>query len=286
MCMNKFPLAGFILKACIAATLTGCASKSFHLMPVADSQSSDLTDKKNSTGQMVKKCEATQRDLTIPWARRQYWCGNEKRQEGLQDINNRSQVNSKQNQLALNESYLDVINEEVNRAQYDVPDLDLDSDKSTTNEKAVPVLDRDETLKRLKGLNGSEAKSNDSVPTPQVIAKKIVLVGTNISTKSNSKTKSSIYFAPNIRVLGPQGRESTHELIDQVIVAEKVLLRGLILPNEILVDSALYREKVSVGRALAVREYWQGQGVNTSHITILHHDPELNGRTVEVAFHG
>ncbi len=100
----------------------------------------------------------------------------------------------------------------------------------------------------------------------------------------DSASYARVVFAPDIFVLGPNGRARTQALADRVGEAHKVTLRGLFLPGEILVDSDLYREKLSVARSLAVRKFWADNGVDVSNVVILHHAPDLFGRHVVVNF--
>ena len=227
-----------------------------------------------ATGHQVSNCRSTQRDLTTPWSLRQYWCTEENRREVLQNTNNQLMDQIAGNQSAVDNAYIEDVNNEVNSPQYAVPIIDSDS----SGEPLAPSRNREDAIQRLKDIENS-----DKLKTVPVSS----LSSGNVNLKANKNAASiSIFFAHHLRVLGPQGRAATHALIDQVSKSNKVQIRGLILPDEILVDSNLYREQVSVSRALAVRKYWKAQGLDTSHIMILHHNPELSGRTVEVTFHG
>lgn len=128
-------------------------------------------------------------------------------------------------------------------------------------------------------------KDSDLKTKSKNIKSLIDIIHPNIKPSFFSKI-NKVYFAKNIRVLGPEGRKASKELITKVIAASNVSLRGLILPNEILVDSDIYKEKVSVARALAVRKLWSQNGVDISNIKILHYNPDLTGRSVEVYFNG
>ena len=263
---------GFLLKVIIAITLSGCAASRMELTLIDEKPAVQVN------GHQVSNCRSTQRDLTIPWSLRQYWCGETKRREDLQTINNAvmDQIASKSNHS--DQIYIDEINEEVNKGEY-VPD---DSRIEPSISPEGRSLNRDDALKRLKSDENS--RPINITPEPQLNSEAAGLNKSRIAT--DPKSKNAIIFAKNLRTLGPQGRAATHGLIEQVSASDRVLIRGLILPDEVLVDSSLYREKVSVGRALAVRQYWQEQGLDTSHITILHHDHELSGRVVEVVFNG
>ena len=276
MSMTKLPLNNLLLSSCIAIALNGCASK-IDLTPVVEIPAVKVT------GHQVSKCKATQRDLTTPWSLRQYWCGDTDRQGDLQNVNDDVMNGKIINNLSLNEAYLDDINEEATSTKYDEPVIDANSPASLE----APVLSREAILKRLKGEDHSDnLKVAPDPKTKSIKAEASIALSIIPKTNINSGTGDSIVFARNVRVLRPQGRAATHAMMDKVSGSGQVLLRGLISPDEVLVDSKLYREEVSVGRALAVKKYWQDQGLDISHIKILHHSPDLMGRAVEAVFRG
>ena len=73
-------------------------------------------------------------------------------------------------------------------------------------------------------------------------------------------------------------------MIPAVTDAQRVTLRGVYETNEIRNEtaSARDRERFSVGRALAVKKRWRREGVDLGKVKILHHQPHLSGRYVEV----
>ena len=268
MSLINFPVNTLLLNTCLTIVLSGCTANKLTVVPVVD------VSPKKVTGHQVSNCRATQRDLTTPWSLRQYWCGEKNRQDDLQSTNNNLMNQVAANQSAVDQAYIEEVNNEVIKPQYDLPIVDFEK----SEEPVSPSINREDAIQRLKGIEQS-----DKTKTAPVLSSSSV----NVSLKSSRKTVlDSIIFAHHLRVLGPQGRTATHALINQVSNSNKVRIRGLILPDEILVDSNLYREQVSVGRALAVRKYWNEQGLDTTHITILHFDPSISGRAVEVTFHG
>jgi hypothetical protein len=268
MSIIDFPINGLLLNVCLAIVMTGCASNKLTVIPVVE------VSPEQTAGHQVSNCRSTQRDLTTPWSLRQYWCAEKNRREVLQNTNNHLIDRVAANQLAVDQVYIEDVNNEVNKSQYHVPIID--SEKS--EEPLTPSINREDAIQRLKNVEKSDKTKTSPVSNSS---------SENVNLKTNRKAASgSIIFAHHLRVLGSQGRTATHALINQVSNSNKVRIRGLILPDEVLVDSNLYREKVSVGRALAVRKYWNEQGLDTTHITILHFDPSLSGRAVEVTFHG
>jgi hypothetical protein len=268
MSVIKFPINGLLLNMSLAMLISGCATNK----PIIDHAIEESHEQ--ATGHQVSNCRSTQRNLTTIWALRQYWCTDEDRREVLQDTNNQLMNQIAANLSAVDNAYIEDVNNEVNKSQYDASIVD--SEKSA--KPLTPSINPEEAIQRLKGI-----KKSDKLKTVPDTS----LSSGIISLKANKNAASnSIIFAHHLRVLGPQGRAATHALIEQVLNSNKVQIRGLILPDEILVDSDMYREQVSVGRALAVRKYWKEQGLDTSHIMILHNNPELSGRIVEVTFHG
>ncbi|MBT3202699.1 MAG: hypothetical protein HOM14_01380 [Gammaproteobacteria bacterium] len=270
MSVINFPINGLLLNMSLVMLISGCAAnKPIVVHAIEESPKQDI-------GHQVSNCRSTQRDLTTTWSLRQYWCTEENRREVLQSTNNQLMDQVAANQSAVDNAYIEDVNNEVNKSQYQYQAPIVDSENS--GEPQAPSINREDAIQRLKGI-----KKSDKLKTVPVSS----LTSGDVSLKANKNaTSNSIIFAHHLRVLGPQGRAATHALIDQVSSSNNVHIRGLILPDEILVDSNLYREQVSVGRALAVRKYWKAQGLDTSHIMILHNNPELSGRTVEVTFHG
>jgi hypothetical protein len=268
MFVTSFPINGLLLNMSLAMLISGCATNKPIVVHAIEGSP------EQATGHQVSNCRSTQRDLTTPWSLRQYWCAEENRREVLQNTNNNLMDQVAVNLSAVDNAYIEDVNNEVNKSQYHAPIVDSEN----SGEPLAPSINREDAIQRLKGI-----KKSDKLKTVPFSS----LSSGNISLKANKNAASnSIIFAHHLRVLGPQGRTATHALIDQVLNSNKVQIRGLILPDEILVDSNLYRERVSVGRALAVRKYWKEQGLDTSHIMILHNNPELSGRTVEVTFLG
>ncbi len=209
-------------------------------------------------GHPLADCATVQRDLTLSWKLRQYWCAPGQRQDQYQSANDEvmSQYKSKLD-------YVSAINAEAES----MDNIQIDYQPPTQ-----PIA-----------LPDSQSSSISSPPVELVVEPVSDSSAIQVDIVSDTFSASDkIYFANNHFILGPQGREVTASLAESVAHAKKVLLRGLILPDEILVDSDLYREKVSVARALAVRKYWQDMGIDISHISILHHSPDLSGRYVEV----
>jgi len=235
----------------IAFLVSGCA--------VTQTKLSDSNDQGavKLPGHPVAECSSTQRDLSVLWQLRQYWCGQKDSKDRLQLVNDATVQIAK-----VNQAYLAAINAEAE--EQSIPGKKLHQQNKRQKIKVIDVIEpeNDATNQDLKPQTKSEKSTERSTVTARII------------------------FAKHLKVLGPQGRGQTSAMAQQVSKSKKVRIRGLILPDEVLVDSTLYREKVSVGRALAVRKHWKEQGIDTSHVKILHHKSDLPGRIVEVYFNG
>jgi outer membrane protein OmpA-like peptidoglycan-associated protein len=280
MPVNLFPVKGFVLSGCVAIALQGCASTQPALEPTVET----LVNPSTGTGYLVSKCIATQRNLKVAWELRQYWCGGKERLARLQNINDTVMNSVSSQDTLLEESSTDELKSQKYRSLSVAPIVD----SLPVPETVTPSLTREDALKKLKKDYGLQNK--DTVPETQSGSSAEIKTSPQECTArkldKSSVSNNSIIFARNRYTLGPKGRTATHALIDQVTDSNQVLIRGIIQTDEILVNSKIYREKVSVARALAVRKYWTDQGVDTSHITILHHNPDVSGRAVEVQFRG
>ena len=107
-------------------------------------------------------------------------------------------------------------------------------------------------------------------------------ITTRLQTYLHPRSHATIMFTHHVTVLDQRGRVVAKDLIAQVNHANRVLIRGVIMPDELADNTPLCKERTSVARAFAVRKYWQQHGVDTSNVTILHYKPTLTGHTVEV----
>ncbi len=228
-------------------------------------------------------CESTQRDLTVLWVVRRYWCNDNEKTVPVRPIDQNTTAQKDIIYKALTPKPLLVASADTGMEylpSYFGPDaaaLEVDKPKAkivvVDPKIQTPPKDGEQSYNKVES-NSDSAKEDrsQSAPTFEQLA------------AAASKLPASIVFAKNLRVLGPQGRAATDSLIQQVKESDRVKIRGLLLPDEAKSDSPTYREIISVGRALAVRAHWRKQGVDISHIKILHHDPKLHGRAVLVYF--
>jgi len=257
-----------ILTLSIAAILAGCTTMTSQTetpMEMASTEMPTQIVEPTAVSQAEPKpfCQSTQRDLTVSWLARWYWCGGDRKHSVSENDGAKSVEIAETKYPPGNKSVVRYA--ALSTVPYQYHHLGPDA--------AALVESREETIE------------TDIEPESPKLADRIV--GKTVASftqlvEAASRLPVNITFAKNLRVLGPKGRAATESLIDQVKSSDRVKLRGLLLPDEAKTDSATYREILSVGRALAVRKHWRNQGLDTSHIKILHHDPNKHGRVVEV----
>jgi len=271
-----------ILTCSIATILAGCTTANYQstdtpVLPAIEpaivvAVPVVVTTKVAST-KNTSHCRDHQRDLTVIWALRQYWCNITGQPTHTDSLSPTNKV-----LVASNTPHVDI---EVSPTQNSHWGPDSEALKPLVSVNEIP------TSKPVKSLSSKtvETQPADVNAKPKiVVANKSSELSFEKLARAASRLPASITFAKNLRVLGPKGRIATESLIDQVNAADIVKLRGLLLPEEATEDSYTYREIISVGRALAVRQHWKRNGVIISHIKILHHDPDKQGRAVEVYF--
>jgi len=271
-----------ILTCCIATILTGCTTANYQsagtpVLPAIDPTilvaESDEVTTKVATTKNTSHCNDPQRDLTVIWALRQYWCNITGQSTHTDSLNPTNKV-----LVTSNTPHVDI---EVSPRQNSHWGPDSEALEPLVSANEIPIS-KPIASRSIKTVETQPADVN--VKPKTVAANKSSELSFEKLARAASRLPASIVFARNLRVLGPKGRIATESLIDQVNAADTVKLRGLLLPEEATEDSYTYREIISVGRALAVRQHWKRSGVNISHIKILHHDPDKQGRAVEVYF--
>lgn len=100
----------------------------------------------------------------------------------------------------------------------------------------------------------------------------------------NADAATRIWFAQYLKVLGPNGLQSTKELAPILNGSGHIKLRGYVLPGEATGHDL---ETFSVARALAVKRILIREvQIDPDRITILHYSPGATGRYVEVILNG
>ena len=252
MYLKQHSFKPLMLVCVISSALYGCSGKQLSVQPAvskAPAQEPTNTTIPPAKGHIVNECDSIQRDLSRPWQLRQYWCAQGKQKKKLQTINDT------------------LIN------------LVIDNPSYKREEPAIKTISR-------KPIASEPVLPESTVVSPSSKAGDLPAQPVTSTNSNHSFTPASIIFAHHIKVLGPTGRSQASALLGDAKLANKVLLRGLIQPDEIMVDSAIYKEKVSVARALAVRKLWEGKGMDISKVKILHYSPDRSGRSVEVTFRG
>jgi hypothetical protein len=301
--------------------LTGCSA---HVVGVK--QEVPKVDVKPSvTPISVLECRYKQRDLTLGWQDRNYWCDRP---------GDPVRFSYHTEHRAFHERVLLPIPPRHIEGKISQPRDNLKSREVSKN-VSITSLPSDDSVEavtspivrpRSKALDGHEATPVPvSAIKPEVTTSKPNLTRsfrqydyqepsapkipvsvtqsngflnrkTNYSKRSRERTRfphrsisrEEVRFARTREALGPRGKRQAQELIDKIKQARKVTLLGLYEPNEITGSSPqdLSHERFSVGRALSVLELWRAYGVDVSKVTILHHHPGRSGRLVEVSIYG
>ncbi|MEW8046503.1 MAG: hypothetical protein AB2805_08440 [Candidatus Thiodiazotropha sp.] len=270
------PVKELALAMSIALLLGGCAG-GIVKSSITDASSTkpEPVPKLVAAEVRVKGCLRTQRDLTIGWSMRRYWCGNDTRRSALSAHNVRMLSSSR---ILRNLK----------------PAISTHTPASTAPIKQAPRFDSSRIRKMASaeitpsppsGMVHIHAMPNtqDLVsPEPEVIRAETQNASKNVSVPSDTH----VYYARNREALGPKGREKVISLLPAAKAASHITLLGLYEAEEIkaLVPGPQLEERFSVGRSLSVRELWRSKGVDVSKVTIRHHTKTRSGRFVEVNF--
>ncbi len=281
-----------LIASSIAVILVGCATATSQTIAVTETPMPVSAQIEAPVGIVeetadTRFCESTQRDLTVLWVVRRYWCSDNEKTVPARSTDQKTPTQKNIVFKALTPKPVLVASADTAieySPSYFGPDAAvLGADKPKAKIVAVDPKTQMLALSPPKDGDQSFNESNSNSDSVREDSSKPFPTFEQLAVAA-SKLPASIVFAKNLRVLGPQGRAASDSLIQQVKEADLVKIRGLLLPDEAQSDSPTYREIISVGRALAVRAHWRKQGLDISHIKILHHDPKLHGRAVLVYF--
>ncbi len=260
--------------AALSMVTFGCAN--YPITPISVKE-----QKTPATTEIAKaKCQKVQRDLRVSWEERNYWCN----QYGISasNIKKKNQHIKKDASLKANQSKKNLISKVTDKT------VDVVSVLQNLSKK-----DLEEVLAKLsvayKNAVTQKAVSNTTVTQTPVFKPVKKTSETKVitqSTKPASKISDAelIWFAPNVEVLGPQGREKIESLITGDSDTDKILLRGY--ASEKLDAKRDDLDQLAVARALSVRKLLKQNGIDESKVKILYRNKAENGRFVEVIFNG
>ncbi len=265
------------LSSAIAATflMTGCAVGPGNIKPDGEQASVDPIPEQAQ----VSGCLRTQRDLTVPWRLRRYWCGNDTRRDSLQAHNIRllaadTDHNTDQGVVP---SRTDATPVTTFSSSSQLPPRTA-SDTTPTVRLASAMVEpemvrylsvnhvADANLNTLNERTASTLRLSDQVELPQ---------------------DAHVVFTRTREALDAEGIDQARSLIPAAQQARRVTLLGLYESDELtkVRPGPDPEERFSVGRSLSVRELWRSEGVDVSKVTILHHRENRPGQQVEVTFH-
>lgn len=220
----------------------------------------------------MESCLHTQRDLTVPWHRRRYWCGNDLRSSALRMHN----VAMRSNGSDRHEDADEPVAKDT-RALPAVPPVAT----VPRQRLAAASLHTDREMVRYLSLPETEVSSPG---TRSESAHEDVVSAARLPAAANN---ARVWFAKTRSALGPQGIRQALSLLSAARETRRVTLLGLYRPDELagVGDASQPEERFSVARSLAVRELWRSEGMDVSKVTILHHREDRAGRHVEVTFY-
>ncbi len=226
---------------------------------------------------MRTDCARIERDLTVAWAQRHYWC----RPEHLA-LRTAVESTAAPESLTRNpNSAVDIGCEATNQATVDraiPPPVKM---KEKTSPVTTPetihetILDQSRQAVELMAVNKAEASE---IPT---CTAELDCESGPAPIENESSVEDHRYiipFAHTIQVLGPQGRAKVDALLSEVKQARHIELRGATLED----GSEAWKNQFAVGRALAVRKRLTEAGVDRHRIKILYRDPDEVARWVRV----
>jgi len=221
----------------------------------------------------IGNCPHTQRDLTVPWHRRRYWCGNDQRRSVLRDHNAATGLSG-------SDRHGDT-DGPVPAGTQAPPAVPLAVPVPVPEQRtATASLDSDREMVRYLSLpekggpfQGAQRDSGYEDVSP--------------ADSPTAADNAQVWFAETRATLGPQGTRQALSLLSVARGARRVTLLGLYRPDELagVKRASQPGERFSVARSLAVRELWRSEGLDVSKVTILHHRKGRPGRQVEVTFY-
>jgi outer membrane protein OmpA-like peptidoglycan-associated protein len=94
---------------------------------------------------------------------------------------------------------------------------------------------------------------------------------------------TAVWFAPDVEVLGLQGSQRALSVLEEAKRASRVYLRGHASPLDV---TRADHDQLAIGRAYSLRKFFESHGIAPERITILHRNPEVQSRHVEVMLRG
>jgi hypothetical protein len=220
-------------------------------------------------------CLRTQRDLTVSWQHRRYWCGNVLRRDSLQAHNIKRLATSNINSHYSTSNNVEiVVNDTSNSSSL------VSNNHSVTTSSVMPASSQLEgdMVQYLTLIEDTATAQNDPVEQTAVDVNRDV---TQLSLDNR------VDFSRTREALDVDGIEQALSLIPNALHAQRITLLGLYEPDELtkVKPGPDPEERFSVGRSLSVREFWRSEGIDVSKVSILHHREDRPGRHVEVIFY-
>jgi len=269
--------------AITSALLLSCSNNSDLIKknaPVRQSQNNEshVAVKSATKIESIKKCKQTQRDLSLTWEQRKYWCTYSGR---VVSFENR------------NREYVELVNtvakssRNLNKVQSSLENTisEMEQDKSVILEKNHKITTA--SLKNTSAITPIQAVYvKKQVPLSNV--KPVIKESSEVAylPSINTEDAKKVWFTNEIEYLDSSNQHIALSLLPDAKLAKKVILRGHIQAGEVVSDDEIEFERFSVGRSLSIKKLFIEKGVDQSKIKILHFRSNPEGRYVEVKFHG
>lgn len=214
----------------------------------------------------VEPCKAIVRNLTLPWQSSQVTC--DENRVSQKQIQNLAEIEEQEalEKRSVRNAYL--------------------AEKRKEREEAAVMYSAEVLLSNQRNIQESSPSHSNNV---MAIQKQVDTTASNaVNDRTSSESVSGdhfIWFAKNLRVLGPQGQSSVSHIAPGLADSNTpIQLRGYFLEDEL---QGYDPEVFSVARALAVKKQLvEVENVDPERITILHHKPDVNARYVGVSVNG
>ncbi len=214
-----------------------------------------------------KSCSMIERDLSISWKQRKYWCAPDgyEQKSVTKPMPAKAQINK-------------------NKSHNEKPEIQKNV-SVTPNQQVINIVDVLRTLSK-KDLEAVLSKLVIAYKTQAALDQNMRNTQNNLKPLSDIQINDAelVWFAPNIEVLGPKGRNKIQLLLKGDIDAQQIVLRGY--ASEELDTDRQDLDQLAVARALSVRKMLQEKGIDESKIKILYRNKKENGRYVEVMING
>lgn len=250
------------LSLLIVVSLMGMTSCAYQSTAIRESEPTPVVlqpnapDSSNDPARSLSRsCQQVQRDLGRSWLERRYYCVPEAvsiKIKSTYHVLHRSSVSvARMTQSAVYEGW-----------------------KSAAESVKFHLVGN-----QVRNVN-TDVPENDTLHVSRSVSSPTRIVS---ASHEEETVAVAVWFAPNIEVLGVQGTQRAHAVLDQAQKASRIYLRGHASPMD---RARPDHDQLAVGRAWSIKKFFESHGIEAERITILHRNPEVPSRHVEVMLRG